>query len=155
MTQDLKRELDDVREEVHQGLSDVRQLVEQSRRAVFRIESELANSNPGASLRVAEQLERVTAMAERTKQKQQWLMALTLMQSVVLIGAVAWFSTQHEAPAREPTPPAQAQAPATLSTLTDDDHTPTIAPAQPASDQHEANPGVRKRRTPKRTHAVR
>lgn len=152
MSADFKRELDDVRDEVHAGLGEVRELVEQSRRAVFRMESELATRDPAASLRVVEALDRVTAMAEHTRRRQHWLTGLTLLQSLALIGALAWMALQHDTgPA--PVIAEPAQAPATLSTLSDTD---TIAPAAATEVQRDpsAQPS-RKRRPPKRNHAVR
>ncbi|MBC7792874.1 MAG: hypothetical protein H7Z43_04135 [Clostridia bacterium] len=149
MAEDLKRGLDDVRDELHTSLGEVRELVEQSRRAVFRMESQLATSDPATSLRVAESLDRVAAMAEQTRRRQHWLIGLAMVQSVALIGAMVWFSVQSElAPLTEP-----IQPPATLSTLTETNATPSLTPGArtPVRDQHDTS--VRKRS--KKPHVIR
>lgn len=157
MSQDLKHELDDVRDELHSGLTEVRELVEQSRRAVFRMESTLATSDPASSFKVVEALEKVTAMTERTRVRQHWLLGLTLLQSAVLLGAMWWFSVQRDSAPRNFDQVPQTQPPATLSTLTDDDdERPAIAPAPtPPPEEVRDTTSTRKRRSHKRTHAVR
>jgi hypothetical protein len=86
----LQGAVEDVREEVHGSLAEVRQLVEQSRQAVFRMENMLATSDPGASLRVAERVDTVRAIAERTRRRQGLLIGVVVAQAVMLAVAIVF-----------------------------------------------------------------
>src|SRR6476646_4422221 len=77
--------IEDVREEVHASLAEVRSLVEQSRQAVFRVESMLSTSDAGASLRVAERVENVHAIADGTRRRQGLLIGVVVAQAVMLV----------------------------------------------------------------------
>jgi hypothetical protein len=80
--------VEDVREQMQESLAEVRQLVEQSREAVFRVENLLATSDPSASLRVAERVDGVHAIAERTRKRQGLLMGVVIAQAVMLVVAI-------------------------------------------------------------------
>ncbi len=80
--------VEDVREQMQESLAEVRQLVEQSREAVFRMENLMATSDPSASLRVAERVDGVHAIAERTRKRQGVLMGVVIAQAVMLVIAI-------------------------------------------------------------------
>jgi hypothetical protein len=84
----ISRDVDDVRDELHSSLADIRTLVAQSREAVFRMESALATSDPGASLRVAEVVDGVRAIAERTRKRQVWRIGAVAVQAFMLVIAI-------------------------------------------------------------------
>ena len=80
--------VEDVREQMQESLAEVRQLVEQSREAVFRMENLMATSDPGASLRVAERVDGVHAIAERTRKRQGVLIGVVVAQALMLAIAI-------------------------------------------------------------------
>lgn len=77
--------IEDVREELHASLGEVRSLVEQSRQAVFRVESMLSNSDAGSSQRVTERVEAVHAIADGTRRRQSLLIGVVIAQAVMLV----------------------------------------------------------------------
>lgn len=80
--------VEDVREQMHESLAEVRQLVEQSREAVFRMENVISTKDSSTSLRVAERVENVHAIAERTRRRQGLLIGVVVAQAMMLAAAV-------------------------------------------------------------------
>ncbi len=87
--------VEDVREQMHESLAEVRHLVEQSRQAVFRMESVISNNDSSASLRVAERVENVHAIAERTRRRQSLLIGVVVAQAMMLAAAVVMLLTMR------------------------------------------------------------
>ena len=135
--------VEDVREQMQESLAEVRQLVEQSREAVFRMENLLATSDPSASLRVAERVDGVHAIAERTRKRQGLLMGVVIAQAVTLVVAIIVVLLMR-ADVRE----VAAAQPA----LGDQDRTLTSAvdPQLQADHESPANDSIKRRRSSRR-----
>jgi hypothetical protein len=124
-------------------LSDVRRLVEQSREAVFRMESALATSDPGASLRVAELVDGVRAMAERTSRRQTWLMGAVAVQAVLLAIALGFILLMRSDAQRPPLLASDVTAEQTISSAVD---TSTGTPETHLTSQTQQTDDVKHRR---------
>ncbi|HSI05519.1 MAG: hypothetical protein ACAI38_00075 [Myxococcota bacterium] len=135
--------VEDVREQMQESLAEVRQLVEQSREAVFRMENLMATSDPSASLRVAERVDGVHAIAERTRKRQGLLMGVVIAQAVMLLVAIVVVLLMR-ADVREVAAgqPAVAEQDRTLTSAVD--------PQLQGENESPTNDGIKRRRLSRR-----
>lgn len=132
----LQGAVEDVRDEMHGSLAEVRQLVEQSRQAVFRMENLMATSDPSASLRVAERVDNVHAIAERTRRRQGVLMGIVVAQAVMLAIAVVFLMLMR----------ADVHEVAVAPELAAEPGQATLSAVDPRMDDNDTTPGDSSRR---------
>lgn len=89
---EIGKNLEDLREEMHAGFTEMRQLVEQARQAMFRVESQHANSATASPERLTARLDAIEEHGQRFDRRHKLLLGLAAGQALLLAVAVAFIA---------------------------------------------------------------